>query len=547
MATPISDRMMADEPVRVFRSLGTKSARRDLSRKQPKTASDLDGVGAPEPVYQQGPDELDTELLRIYEGVDPAQKELEKLRAEVREAAIEKRKVRNIYTAEEDEADVARYARDATRARIGAKADNFSEALARSARVASARKANEQNKPEPVMGGSVLPEPPDAMFGGGLVDDGTIGPDYKDARTEDRRVRDEFAQLQDIYITRGTDKNVNPDGTPMSFRQYVAAEMQARPDSSLAQSFAAGRADKFFSPAKDRFDDQFTQEEAKRAQYRADATETRRRAMLASRDGGLGVIADYQRRYDNALETIRLKQEQGSAGPEDFLALANAQQALAGGYMSASQLVPGRGYDAMAAQMMISANRNNAMAGQMMETRDTNTSMERIAAAQNAQPPAPTARDQLMAAVNSPVREVEEQALAVPLAGENPTDKSRASALNAVKTATAGLAAEQAAQALAASNAVIQPGSPQWDAMSQFAALVDEQRFVSTLLPKLDDPSADAATRAAKQKRDNNYLLQLYRAARPQRYGLFGSIGNAFNNMGGYFVQPENPQAPATR
>jgi hypothetical protein len=187
------------------------------------------------------------------------------------------------------------------------------------------------------------------------------------------------------------------------------------------------------------------------------------------------------------------------------------------------------------------------MAGQMMETRDTNTSMERIAAAQNAQPPAPTARDQLMAAVNSPVREVEEQALAVPLAGENPTDKSRASALNAVKAATAGLAAEQATQALAASNAVIQPGSPQWDAMSQFAALVDEQRFVSTLLPKLDDPSADAATRAAKQKRDNNYLLQLYRAARPQRYGLFGSIGNAFNNMGGYFVQPENPPAPATR
>jgi hypothetical protein len=498
-------------------------------------------------VYQQGPDELDTELLRIYEGVDPAQKELEKLRAEVREAAIEKRKVRNIYTAEEDEADVARYARDATRARIGAKADNFSEALARSARVASARKANEQNKPEPVMGGSTLPEPPSAMSGGGLVDDGTIGPDYKDARTEDRRVRDEFAQLQDRYITRGTGKNVNRDGTPMSFRQYVAAEMQARPDSPLAQAFAAGRADKFFSPAKDRFDEDYTREEAKRAQYRADATETRRRAMLASRDGGIGVVADFQRRYDNALETIRLKQQQGNAGPEDFLALSTAQQALAGGYMSAAQLLPGRGYDAMAAQMMVSANRNNSLAVQMMEGREANQSMERIAASRNAAPAQPTAEQQLRSAMNSPVREYEEQALAAPLAGENPTNESRESAINSVKTATAELAAKDAAQALAAGNEVVKPGSPQWDSMSRFAALVDETRFVSTLLPLMDDPSVDPATRAAKQKRDNNYLLQLYRAARPQKYSAIGNIGNALSNFGGLFYQPSNPPPPQTR
>lgn len=547
MATPKSlEELMASDAA-VFRSLGTKSARQDLRRQQAKKASDLDGVGMPDPVYQEGPEDLDTELLRIYEGVDPATKELEKLRAESRELEISKKKAKGNYSSAENEADIARYARDAKRSRIGAKADNFSEALARSAYQMQARKADERNKPEPVTGSNSLPEP-EIMSGGGLVDDGSIGPDYRDARSEERLARNEFNQLQEIYITRGAGRNVNPDGTPMSFRQFVAREMQARPDSPLAQAYAGGRAGQFFSATKDRFDDEYTRKQAKQSQYRADALETRRRAMLASRDGGLGVIADHQRRYETALETLRLKQQQGNAGPEDFLTLSTAQNALAGAYAVANQFLPGRGFDQMAAQMMISANRNNSLASSAMETAATNESMERSAASQLAQPPQPSAEDQLRAAIQSPVRDVEEQALATPLAGPNPTQEATDSALKTVRTATAELAAKDAVQTLVGGNAVVQPGTTQWDALTRYASFVDEVRFINALLPTLDDPNADPATRTAKRKRDHDYLLNLYRSVRPQRYSIPGAIGaGLYKALGAFVPEAANPPPPTER
>ena len=510
----------APEEQPIFRTLGTKSARRDLSREQPSTASDLDGIGTPDPMYQEGPDGPDLEPVRVYEGVDPAVKELEKQRAERREAAIDKRRAKGDYSDAEAKADAARYRRDAQRKAAGAKADNFSEGIARAASLLRDRKARERDergRPEPVMGNSDLPEtPPESS--GGLVMDGQVSPTGEDIRTPEMRMRQQYNALRDQYIQRGSRANRDEQGNPISFREFMTESLVANPESELAKGVMDGSANKFFSMTKDAADAEYTAEEARKTDIRTDATESNRRTQMMRRDGGQSLLMDAERQLTEALSAA---QQQGST-PDAFMQIAAAQQRYAALLRSMHAINPTMGFDQYAAEQEIAANRNRGYASGLMETDRTNVTMERIANSQNATPAEPSTTDRLREIINDPARPVAEQQAAASLAGPDASAGERDKMSGMVRAATARLEAGDVMARLAASNEVLAEGSPEYAAVARYAAEVDESTFVETLLQSLADPTiaSNPALMRAKQKRDRNYLINLYRAARPQSYSI---------------------------
>lgn len=546
MAQSSKSASMADGYARPqLRTLGTKSARRDLARDQPKTASDLDGIGTPEPIYQVGADQPDEEPSRIYEGVDPAVKEQEKLRAERREAAIAKSKAKGQYSTQDAAADKARAARDDTRRQIGAKADNFSEALRRDAdkakkRIEARRATDERNKPEPVTGSNSMPEPPTDTGSkkapsGGLVDQGMFDPATgKDTRSDEMKARMEYNQLRDLYIKRGAARNVDAQGNPMSFRQFVAAEMQAQPDTPLAQSLQKGDTFGFFSATKDRADDAYTQEMAGRRDKFNASQEDRRRAINAARTGGASVIADYNTKYENALRNLQKKQQAGAVTPSDLLDMAREANILAGGYSVAHSMYPGRGFDVMGAQKLLEANQYASYATRMTETASTNDAMRDVSESANRQPQEPTTEDRLKEMGNGPAGELLKREAAAQMTGDAGADVYNSN-YKAINAAAFGKAAESVMDGITKTGRPLAPGTPEFITIQNYAANVDKPTFVRLLAGRLTNlPPAVAAT----------YAGQLYESAKPQKISTLYGLGRTVWGSGGMLYQPNNPPPP---
>lgn len=530
-----------------FRTLGTKSARRDLARVQPKTASDLDGIGTEYPVYQLGPDLPDTEPVRIYDGVDPAVKEQEKLRAERREASILKAKSKGNYSPADAEDDNARSRRDATRQQIGAKADNFAEAMRRDAakvarRMEQQRATDERNKPEPSTGSDSMPEPPTQASpakapSGGLVDQGmfdkTTG---ADTRSDEMKARMEFNRLRDLYVRRGARQNVDAQGKPMSFGRFIEVHIAENPDSAIGREYAKNPNGGLFSGVKRVADERNTQEGASRRDKFTDAQESRRIRELNRQTGGVGYL--YSNEQDARAAQSQAPVAGNTAGVvSEYMRLGQQATALAQKYQIQHQMYPGMGYDMAAAQKTLEANQFYSLVNRLMENQNTNESAVRIAAGRNDDTPPETTDDRLrsIAESNAPELGINEAATALTPEGSPelyPANKA------AVASGVAAQGAVKAVEQMRQTGQPLQPGTAAALAIQQFAATVDKQAFIQRLAPKLQSERLPPRV-AAK------YLGDVYEALKPQKISFMNNlgrnVGGAFSNI---FSQPANPALP---
>lgn len=481
-----------------FRTLGTKSARTDMRGKQPQKASDLDGIGTPEPVYQIGPDLPDDPefLRRTYEVVDPMVAEFEKQKAE----------------------------RDETRRRVGAKPEEFSEAMKRPrpspqidpelAKLAAASGTNELPPPPAAPAPNALPTPP-ARASGGL----TTNP-MREMSPEDR-VRTQFGLYKQQYIDRGLSGNRDAAGNQVSFERYINDIAAADPQSEFAKAYQSQQG--VFSPTASRAQAQFARQGAERKDIWNDHME-RRRIMQQMSQQGPAMLLQMSDKMAEQRQFIEKRMADGSVAPSDFMAFARLSNQMAGAYAAMERMFPGQGFKDMAAQQLLEASSMAGLASSGQENMQTNQAQVAIAGMRGQgenQTGAEIVQQEIDAGRRSPNRSMAARNMAVTdlrSSGQPITEE-------AVQKATGGYLQQMdladVAEAFANPKMMpneLNPGTPLTLKIAELTRVMSEQAFINAIAPAIKHRPPEMAYAM---------LQKLYNQYRPRGKGLVGGLNTS--------------------
>lgn len=477
----------------IFRTLGTKSARADLRGRQPQTASDLDGIGTPEPVYQMGPDEPDDpkDPKRVYDAVDPAVAEFDKQRAE----------------------------RDEKRKKIGAKMEPFSEAMARAQVQIKSRKQKEQQSQgtldnlDSSSSSDVLPEPPQPK--GGLT------------RTEplstDERVRAQFMGYKDEYEKRGLSGNTYADGRQKSFQDFIGDIADAQPDSDFAKAYRSGEG--VFSMPATLYQDRMTQEGAKRTDLWNNEME-RRRVMRQMATQGPAMVMQLADQHKQARDVLQNKMTNGIALAPDYLAFAGLSNQMAGAYAAMERMYPGQGFAGMAQNELLMAAKYASLGSsgqENMQTNQASVEVARIGGGSGGQEPtaASIISREMDEARKSPYADpmLRNMAITNLTQSQQPVnDQTMKQQMDQLNTTRYLADIAEALQRPDFSPAMIAPGTPFALRVSELTQRMTEPQFIAALSPAVTNRTPQDTYR---------FLQKIYQELRPKSPGLLGGARRA--------------------